>query len=124
MIGVRKVTIVWSLLARRAPFGSRANKSITGSIATRSRIGMITALRPSVSAAALNGSKSALRIHATRVMLGAISLSRLASLPTINPSKATNPVTVPPGWAKLAIIPELTGSGIAANTIGTPRISF
>src|SRR5262249_26734357 len=56
---------------------------------------------------------------ATRVTLGAISLSNSTHLPPIPGSKLENPVTLPPGLAKLSTKPSPTGSAHIANTIGT-----
>ena len=61
------------------------------------------------------------RRTATRVTLGAISLSNSSHFPPILNSKFINPVTLPPGRAKLATYPAPTGSPRIGNTIGTVR---
>src|SRR6516162_8030561 len=59
----------------------------------------------------------------TRVICGAMSLSNPTHLPVIEDSKLVNPVTFPPGCAKLATKPSPTGSDIDTNTIGILRVS-
>src|SRR6266581_3148695 len=59
---------------------------------------------------------------ATRVSSGAMSLSNSTHLPVIEDSKLVNPVTLPPGRAKLATKPSPTGSDIDTNTIGMLRV--
>src|SRR6516165_7070724 len=45
----------------------------------------------------------------TRVISGATSLSNSTHFPVIEDSKFVNPVTFPPGWAKLATKPSPIG---------------
>src|SRR6516225_8935337 len=59
------------------------------------------------------------RRTATRVRLGAISLSSSSHFPLRLYSNALNPVVLPPGRARLATNPAPTGSMTFANTIGT-----
>jgi hypothetical protein len=59
------------------------------------------------------------RRTATRVRLGAISLSNSSHLPLRLYSNAVNPVALPPGRAMLVTNPAPTGSMTFANTIGT-----
>src|SRR5215831_18084940 len=55
---------------------------------------------------------------ATRVRSGAISLRRPSHLPPIENSYIEKPVTFPPGLARLATRPCVTGSEICTNTTG------
>src|SRR3974377_20598 len=59
----------------------------------------------------------------TRVISGAVSLSNSTHFPVIDDSKLVNPVTFPPGCAKLATKPSPIGSDIDTNTIGMLRVS-
>ena len=63
------------------------------------------------------------RRTATRVTLGAISLSNSSHFPLRLYSNALKPVVLPPGRAKLATKPAPTGSITFANTIGTVRVT-
>jgi hypothetical protein len=63
------------------------------------------------------------RRTATRVKLGAISLSSSSHLPLRPYSNAMKPVALPPGRAKLSTKPAPTGSRIVVNTIGTVRVA-
>ena len=62
------------------------------------------------------------RRTATRVRLGAISLSNSSHFPLRLYSNALNPVVLPPGRERLATNPAPTGSMTLANTIGTLRV--
>ena len=61
---------------------------------------------------------------ATRLTLGAISLSSSSHLVAVAGSKWVNPVTLRPGRARLSAKPSATGSDISGNTIGMVRVSF
>src|SRR5262249_53415496 len=63
------------------------------------------------------------RTTATRVTLGAISLSSSSHFAPMPYSYGVKPVILPPGRAKLSTKPAPTGSGVAANTIGTVRVA-
>src|SRR5271166_1771339 len=63
------------------------------------------------------------RTTATRVTLGAISLSNSSNLALKLNSNAVKPVTLPPGRARLATKPLPTGSIVVTNTIGTLRLA-
>ena len=63
------------------------------------------------------------RKTAARVTLGAISLSSSSNFPLKLNSYGIKPVTLPPGRARLAIKPPLTGSMTDVNTIGTLRVA-
>ena len=60
---------------------------------------------------------------AARVMRGAISLSSSSHFPLMLYSNRVNPVTLPPGRARLSTKPAPTGSATIANTIGTLRVA-
>jgi hypothetical protein len=62
-------------------------------------------------------------MKATRVRLGAISLSMVSHLPVTLGSYCITPVMLPPGRARLATKPEPIGSATAANTIGMSWLS-
>jgi hypothetical protein len=64
----------------------------------------------------------ALRNTATRFNEGAISLSNSSHLAAIAYSYIMNPVTLPPGRARLSTWPAATGSPITGNTMGTVRV--
>src|ERR1700730_9239032 len=55
---------------------------------------------------------------ATRVMRGATSFSNCGHFPIIEGSRTPNPVTLPPGRARLWITPDPTGSSISTKTMG------
>ena len=59
---------------------------------------------------------------AARVMRGATSLSSSSHFPLKPYSIMVNPVALPPGRAKLATKPALTGSITCTNTIGMVRV--
>ena len=59
---------------------------------------------------------------AARVMCGATSLSSSSHFPLKPYSIVVNPVALPPGRAKLATKPALTGSITCTNTIGMVRV--
>ena len=63
------------------------------------------------------------RSTATRATLGAISLSSSSLFPPMLYSTVMNPVTLPPGRARLSTKPAATGSTAAGNTIGTVRVA-
>ena len=63
------------------------------------------------------------RRTATRVTLGAMSLSSSNHFAPIPYSAEVKPVALPPGRAKLATKPAPTGSGVCVNTIGTERVT-
>src|SRR5262249_3250095 len=63
------------------------------------------------------------RITAARVTFGAICLSSSNHLPPMPNSYGVNPVTLPPGRARLSTNPAPTGSGTFVNTIGTVRVA-
>ena len=50
-------------------------------------------------------------------------MSSSSHLPTIEASLVMNPVTLPPGRARLAIKPEPTGSTTVAKMMGMVRVS-
>ena len=54
-----------------------------------------------------------------RLTCGAASFRTASHLPPIEGSKLVNPVTLPPGRARLATKPPPTGSPTATNTTGT-----
>jgi hypothetical protein len=60
---------------------------------------------------------------ATRVTLGAISLSSSSHFPLRLNSDAAKPVALPPGRARLATQPPPTGSMTVTNTIGAFRLT-
>ena len=60
---------------------------------------------------------------AARFTPGAICLSSSSHFPPMPYSKLVNPVTLPPGRARLLTKPAPTGSGTCANTIGTVRVA-
>ena len=62
------------------------------------------------------------RTTATRVTLGAISLSSASHFPLKLYSSVINPVALPPGRARLSTRPAPTGSAMTGNTIGTVRV--
>ena len=62
------------------------------------------------------------RRTATRITPGAISLSSSSHLPLSPYSNRLNPVTLPPGRARLSTKPAPTGSMIVTNMIGTVRV--
>ena len=55
---------------------------------------------------------------ATRVALGVTSLSSCSRLPLSSWASTDNPVTLPPGRARLATKPAPTGSPVTAITMG------
>src|SRR5262245_22224375 len=63
------------------------------------------------------------RMTPTRVTFGAISLSSSSHFAPISYSNVVNPVMLPPGFARLATKPALTGSATCANTIGTVLVA-
>ena len=63
------------------------------------------------------------RSTATRVTPGAICLSSSSHFPLMLYSKIMNPVTLPPGRARLSTKPAPTGSTTIVNTIGTVRVA-
>src|SRR5262245_57828945 len=65
------------------------------------------------------GAVSGLNITATRVRLGANSLSRSTHFPPTENSYVLKPGRLPPGLVKLAINPCSTGSETRTNTTGT-----
>src|SRR5436853_507254 len=69
-------------------------------------------------APALGASSFGCRRIATLLTSGAISFSNPSHLPPIPSSKLVNPVTLPPGLAKLSTKPLPTGSAIIGDTIG------
>src|SRR5271166_1077880 len=113
-----------------APFGGCANALMTRSMSAASRTLARVNCAPNDGAAAsipcqyaicerLSGS----RMTATRLLPGAVSLSNSSHLPPIGCSKLAKPVTLPPGRARLATKPSLTGSDTCTNTIGTECVS-
>src|SRR5262249_14717504 len=60
---------------------------------------------------------------ATRVTLGAVSLSNSSHLAAMLYSVPIKPVTLPPGRARLSTKPALTGSPNTGDTIGTVRVA-
>src|SRR5215471_5841722 len=69
------------------------------------------------------GAVAGLKIIATRLMFGAISVSNWNHLLIIEGSTYVKPVRFPPGWAKLAANPSLIGSATTTNTIGIACVS-
>src|SRR6516164_10789712 len=69
------------------------------------------------------GAVAGLKIIATRLMLGAISVSNWNHLPIIEDSTYVKPVRFPPGWAKFAANPSPIGSATMTNTIGIVFVS-
>src|SRR6516165_8551960 len=69
------------------------------------------------------GAVSGLNMIATRLTVGAISVSNSSNLPANSPSVWTKPVILPPGWDRPATKPSPTGSETTTNTIGTVRVS-
>ena len=65
------------------------------------------------------GATSELNIVAERASFGATSFSNPNHLPPIEGSKFVNPMTLPPGRARLATKPRSTGAVICVNTIGS-----
>jgi len=59
---------------------------------------------------------------AAHVRRGAISLSSSSHFALRPYSNPVNPVSLPPGRARLATKPAPTGSGVSVNTIGTVRL--
>jgi len=110
------------------PFGARAKPAMKRSISPCTLIGLasipiegatdwITANCPIP--AVVVGSQ----MTATRFTLGAISLSSSGHLALRLYSNCTKPVALPPGSARLSTMPEPTGSGTSANTIGMVRVA-
>src|SRR5262249_28830221 len=62
--------------------------------------------------------------RATRVSLGTTSLSSSSRLPARSGELLVNPVTLPPGRARLSTNPVPTGSPAAAMTIGVAVVTF
>ena len=60
-------------------------------------------------------------MNATRLVLGATSLSSSNHLPVSENSTLVNPVTLPPGRARLSTKRSPTGSETTVNTIGIVR---
>ena len=60
---------------------------------------------------------AASRMTAARVTRGAISLSNSSHFALIPYSNVLEPVTLPPGRARLSTNPAPTGSGVCVNTI-------
>ena len=58
----------------------------------------------------------------TRLTPGAISLSTPSHFPPMEASKLVNPVTFPPGRAKLSMKPLSTGSATLTKTIGIAEV--
>src|SRR6516165_2087425 len=69
------------------------------------------------------GAVAGLKIIATRLMLGAISVSNWNHLPIIEDSTYVKPVRFPPGCAKLDANPSPIGSATTTNTIGIVFVS-
>ena len=63
------------------------------------------------------------RRTAARVTRGAICLSSSSHFALKPYSNCMNPVTLPPGRARLSTKPAPTGSGTCTNTIGTVRVA-
>src|SRR5262245_14678682 len=63
------------------------------------------------------------RRTATRFTLGAISLRSSSHFPLAPYSRKVNPVTLPPGRARLETYPAPTGSLTFTNTIGNVRVT-
>src|SRR3954447_17080017 len=61
----------------------------------------------------------------TRERFGSIAISNSSRLPLISsPGSTLSPVTFPPGRARLATSPVLTGSVLLVMTIGTVVVAF
>src|SRR5216683_2432137 len=60
---------------------------------------------------------------ATRLTPGTACLSRSRPLPTSSGPRPVNPVTLPPGRARLVTSPLVTGSPAAAKTMGTVLVA-
>ena len=63
------------------------------------------------------------RRTAARVTRGSISLSSSSHFALVPYSNEMKPVVLPPGRARLATKPALTGSAMPTNTIGTVRVA-
>ena len=110
----------------RPPFGERANAVMARSISPASRMSMGRHLHPErwrhclddtqLAAPAVNAGS---RRTAARVTPGAICLSSSSHFPPMLYSNEAKPVILPPGRAKLATKPPLTGSTTVTSTIGT-----
>jgi hypothetical protein len=59
----------------------------------------------------------------TRAIDGKVSFNSSTRLPDSSVTNALKPVTLPPGWARLATTPTPSGSPIAAITIGIVAVA-
>src|ERR1700690_3973889 len=113
MIKLRWVTDDWLAVTIRPPFRSRANATIARSISPGSRTSIVVSSTPddggAMASIAANwpipAATAGSRRTATRVRLGAISLSSSGHLPLRLYSNALNPVVLPPGRERLATNP-------------------
>src|SRR5262249_219628 len=117
--------------ARRLPFGVPACLTMTVSMSEVSRTGAVITSIARDEAAVLIGFKknsaaygavAGLNKTVTGWTGGAISFRSCSHFVGIIGSMLVNPVTLPPGSAKLATKPLPTGSETLTNTIGIVRV--
>ena len=130
MIRSRNCTPAALAVVIKPPFGVRAKVSMAASIWPASRMLIGVTSNPCEGATACMTANKlvakawlASRRIAIRVKRGAICFSSSTHLPAMLNSQAMNPVTLPPGRAKLSTTPAPTGSTPRVNTMGMTRVA-